>query len=476
MPADTFHILTFGCQMNVNDSLWMARSLRRLGFVETALESARVVILNTCSVREKPEQKVYSALGHLRRATRETPGAFAVVTGCVAQHIGKGFFDRFPHVRLVAGGDGIVMVPQAILRLCADPDLRLDYTLFSASYPERDPALSARAGEQPGPVAYVSIMQGCDNFCAYCIVPYTRGRQKSRATDAILDECRAALDSGAQEITLLGQNVNAFGLDAQSEPGVSFPSLLRRVAALPGLARLRFVTPHPKDFSPETIALFSELPALCPRLHLPMQAGSDAVLARMRRRYHRADYLQLVKNLRRARPDLALSTDIIVGFPGESEADFQETLDMLDAAAFMSSFSFAYSDRPGTAASRFPDKIPPQIKAERLERLQARQEILSGRWLADLVGRETRILLEGPSRKAAPLPAVVTEAERPASSSLAAAPDGSESWQGRDPWGDVVNVRLPKGAGAPGVLLPVRLTAAKRHSLLAEALDQGKRA
>ncbi len=266
---------------------------------------------------------MYSALGRIRHATRGTPGAFAVVAGCVAQQIGAGFFERFPQVRLVVGSDGIAMAPQAIARLCDDPNLRLDYTLFSESYPERDPALSGAPGETPGPIAYVNIMQGCDNFCAYCIVPYTRGRQKSRATGAILDECRAALDNGAKEITLLGQNVNAFGLDAHGDPGVSFPGLLRQAAALPGLERLRFVTPHPKDFSPETTALFADLPVLCPRLHLPLQAGSDAVLTRMRRRYDRAGYLRLVEELRRARPDLALSTDIIVGFPGESEADFQ---------------------------------------------------------------------------------------------------------------------------------------------------------
>jgi len=478
MPAGTFHILTFGCQMNVNDSLWLARSLRRLGFVETPLEHAEVTILNTCSVREKPEQKVYSALGRIRHATRGTPGAFAVVAGCVAQQIGAGFFERFPQVRLVVGSDGIAMAPQAIARLCDDPNLRLDYTLFSESYPERDPALSGAPGETPGPIAYVNIMQGCDNFCAYCIVPYTRGRQKSRATGAILDECRAALDNGAKEITLLGQNVNAFGLDAHGDPGVSFPGLLRQAAALPGLERLRFVTPHPKDFSPETAALFADLPVLCPRLHLPLQAGSDAVLTRMRRRYDRAGYLRLVEELRRARPDLALSTDIIVGFPGESEADFQETLDMLDAAGFMSSFSFVYSDRPGTKASRFPDKIPPEVKAERLDRLQERQEILSEQWLAGMVGRETTVLLEGPSRKA-DLPPVAPETDSPKSPSTALTGENkSESWQGRDPWGDAVNVRLPKGVGAPGMLLPVRLTAAKRHSLLAEPvkpLDQGEK-
>lgn len=469
MPANTFHIITFGCQMNVNDSLWLARSLQRLGFVRTTLERARVIILNTCSVRDKPEQKVYSALGRIRQATGKTGDAFVVVAGCVAQQIGTGFFTRFPQVRLVLGSDGLVMAPQAIVRLCNEPEIRLDYTDFSETYPERDPALPDRSGVSP--VAFVNIMQGCDNFCAYCIVPYTRGRQKSRTTAAVLDECRAVLDNGAREITLLGQNVNAFGLDRHGERETSFADLLRRVAALPGLRRLRFVTPHPKDFSPELVALFAELPVLCPRLHLPLQAGSDTVLAGMRRRYDQAGYLRLVDALRQARPDLALSTDLIVGFPGESEEDFQETLRMLDAVSFMSSFSFAYSDRPGTAASRLAGKISPEIRAARLERLQARQDVLSARWLADRVGLETTVLLEGASRKHLASASSGKDFRPAACGSEHTEEHGMESWQGRDPWGDVVHVCLPKGAGGPGLLLPVRVTAAKRHSLLARPLE-----
>ncbi|MEG2139722.1 MAG: tRNA (N6-isopentenyl adenosine(37)-C2)-methylthiotransferase MiaB [Bilophila sp.] len=463
MAHGTFHIITFGCQMNVNDSSWLTRALERRGFVQAALEDASIVILNTCSVRDKPEQKVYAALGRIKHLFRNNPAAFAVVAGCVAQQIGAGFFDRFSYVRLVVGGDGLAEAPDALVRLCADRHLRLNLTAFSAVYPERDPALpkgslAHAAFDAPSadsslpvvlPVAYVNIMQGCDNFCAYCIVPYTRGRQKSRSATAILEECRAFIDNGAREITLLGQNVNAYGQDRHAVGTTTFAQLLREVAALPGLARLRFVTPHPKDLSPEVIAMFGELPILCPRLHLPLQAGSDAVLTRMGRKYDRARFLELVDALRTVRPDMALSTDIIVGFPGESEADFQQTLEMLDAAAFMSSFSFCYSDRPGTAASRFHDKIAPAKQALRLERLQAKQEQLSLRWLQGRVGCETDMLLEGVSRKQT---------------------GAQESWQGRDPWGDVVNVALPAGVGAPGRLLPVRIVTAKRHSLVAEVL------
>lgn len=450
MAQGTFHIITFGCQMNVNDSFWLSRSLQRRGFVESPLEQAEIVILNTCSVRDKPEQKVYAALGRIKYETRRVPNSFAVVAGCVAQQIGAGFFERFPQVRLVVGGDGLAMAPDAIERLHADPALRLNLTDFSEVYPERDPALPAHGEGDILPVAYVNIMQGCDNFCTYCIVPFTRGRQKSRGPEAILDECRALIDNGAKEITLLGQNVNSYGLDKHASGDTSFAQLLRRVAELPGLARLRFVTPHPKDLSPDVIAMFAELPNLCPRLHLPLQAGSDRVLARMNRKYDMARYMSLVEALRTARPDIALSTDLIVGFPGETEEQFQETLAAVRAVDFMSSFSFCYSDRPGTAASRHEEKVDPAEKLHRLERLQALQEGLSSKWLKARVGCETEVLLEGVSRK--------QDGEDA----------GSESWQGRDPWGDAVNVSLPSGVGAPGLILPVRIVADKKHSLVGE--------
>ena len=351
MRERSYHIITFGCQMNVHDSLWLGRVLQRRGFAEGSLEEAQVVVVNTCSVREKPEQKVMSALGRIRQATNSNPDVLVVVTGCVAQQLGEELF-RQPQVRLVAGSDGIASAPEAIERLLAEPDRKLSLLDFTSSYEEREEGVRAPSG----PVAYVNIMQGCDNFCAYCIVPYTRGRQKSRLTAAVLDDCRKALEDGAREICLLGQNVNAFGRDKHGD-GVSFADLLRQVAALPGLLRLRYVTPHPKDMGPEDVALFGELPNLCPRLHLPLQAGSDAVLARMGRKYDAARYIELTDALRAARPDIALSTDLIVGFPGESEEDFQQTLALMRRCGFMSSFSFCYSDRPGTRASRFLDKI-----------------------------------------------------------------------------------------------------------------------
>lgn len=289
-----------------------------------------------------------SALGRVRQATGGNPDVLVAVAGCVAQQLGERLFERQSQVRLVAGSDGISAAPAAVERLLAEPELRLSLLDFTSRYVEREPGVQAAAG----PSAYVNIMQGCDNFCTYCIVPFTRGRQKSRSTPAIVDECRAVLDRGAREITLLGQNVNAFGRD-RSGDGVSFAELLSRVAALPGLARLRYVTPHPKDMGPEDVAAFAELTPLCPRLHLPLQAGSDTVLERMRRKYDRQGFLKLVASLRAARPDLALSTDLIVGFPGETEEDFKATLEMMQACGFMSSFSFCYSDRPGSARRAF---------------------------------------------------------------------------------------------------------------------------
>ncbi len=448
MAPRTYHILTFGCQMNVTDSQWLARALEKRGFTAAPLEEARVAIVNTCSVREKPELKVYSALGRIRHAARNVPGAFAVVAGCVAQQIGSGFFEKFPHVRLVVGGDAIASAPESIERLCEEPNLKINLTDFSASYNERDVALGP--SDTLPPVAFVNIMQGCNNFCAYCIVPYTRGRQKSRASGAILEECRAVLARGAKEITLLGQNVNSYGMDTGEISGPSrFADLLCRVAELPGLLRLRFVTPHPKDFSPEVIRLFGEVPQLCPRLHLPLQSGSDAVLKRMGRRYDSAAYLRLVEALRKACPDIALSTDLIVGFPGETEEDFQQTLRLAREAGFMSGFSFCYSDRPGTASEGFNGKISAEEKLDRLDRLQAQLERQSERWLASRVGKSTDILLEGASR-------------RESGSSDAV------SWQGKDPWGDTVNIALP--SGRPGELVRVEIATAKRHSLLGNIL------
>lgn len=448
--STTFHIVTFGCQMNVNDSSWLARRFVRKGWQEAPAGKADVIVVNTCSVREKPELKVRSALGQIRQETGASPRVLVAVAGCVAQQVGEGIFAWSPQVRLVAGSDGMGHIPDALDDLLRHPRKRISLLDFTARYEEREDADDTPAA----PCEYVNIMQGCDNFCTYCIVPFTRGRQKSRATAAILEECRSLVARGAKEITLLGQNVNAFGLD-RSADGTSFAELLERVSAIPGLARLRYVTPHPKDMDERDVACFARLGNLCPRLHLPMQAGSDRILQRMHRRYDSAGFLRLVEALKAAQPGMALSTDLIVGFPGETEDDFQATLDMVRRCGFVASYSFCYSDRPGTRASLFGDKIPADVQLDRLHRLQAVQEELSGAWLAGRVGGTTEVLLEGPSPHQDP----------------AAAGDGTVTWQGRDPQGALVHTPLPAGDHT-GVLLPVRIVGAHRHSLRARPLEE----
>lgn len=430
--------------MNVNDSAWLSRSLIGRGFIQESVENAQIILVNTCSVREKPEQKVLSTLGQIRRI-RPDVGIVGVM-GCVAQQMGESLFKHSRQVRLVAGGDAVASIPQAIERLCKEPELRISLLDFSDSYLEREPG----AALPSPPTAYINIMQGCDNFCAYCIVPYTRGRQKSRSSLAILDECKQRILQGAREICLLGQNVNAFGRDKTGD-GTNFASLVTQIATLPGLQRLRYTSPHPKDMTFEDIETFVKCPTLCPSLHLPLQSGSDTVLKRMGRKYSRQDYLDLVRQLRNTRPDIALSTDIIVGFPGESEQDFQDTLSMMETCAFVSSFSFCYSDRPGTRASKFLDKTPQDIQQERLSTLQNLQDSLTLQWLRSRVGQRTTVLIDGESRKQSPT---------------------HDSWQGRDPYGAVVHINLPSGPNYLGSMVEVEIHTAKKHSLLANKLGE----
>jgi len=450
-----FHVITFGCQMNVHESDWIGRALVARGWSAAPEDEAQAIIVNTCSVRDKPEQKVYSQLGRLAPHAAVDPRKFVAVGGCVAQQVGQGLLDRFPFVRLVFGTDQVHRVPEALDRLAADPALRLALLDFTAGLEERPPVFDAPAAQSYAPgQAYVSIMQGCDNFCAYCIVPFTRGRQKSRSSSAILDECRALVGRGVRELTLLGQNVNSYGRDRHGD-GTTFARLLRRVAEIPGLARLRFTTSHPRDLGPDVVAAFAELPALCPSLHLPLQAGSDRVLKRMGRGYGLERYLGLVRDLRAARPDLALTTDLIVGFPGETEEDFLATLEAMRAADYESSFSFAYSDRPGTRAERMAGKLDQAEKLERLARLQALQEELTSRALAARVGTRAEVLVEGESVKQEP--------------------GAPRSWRGRDAHGRVVNFRFagPQPAGdLTGRLVAVRIAQAKKHSLRGEAVGE----
>lgn len=445
-----FCVITFGCQMNVHDSDWLSRAMTSRGWERTPEEEAQVFVVNTCSVRDKPEQKVYSELGRLAAYCRAKPEAFVAVGGCVAQQVGTRLFERFDFVRLVFGSDGIASAPAMLARIARGEVPRASLLDLVPEYPEREQAWPSDPGAIGCPTpghAFVNIMQGCDNFCAYCIVPYVRGPQKSRHPDAVLDECRGLLSRGVREITLLGQNVNSFGLDAGGI-GVNFAELLRRIAALPGLARLRFTTSHPKDIDPAVIRAFGELPNLCPQLHLPLQSGSDRVLASMGRTYDAARYLSIVDALRRARPDIALTTDLIVGFPGETDADFQDTLAMLRRVRFENAYSFKYSDRPGVAAAELNPKVEESVAAERLSHLQIVQNKITRQCLETCVGRRTEVLCEGPSKRQ---------------------DEDLVSWRGRDPAGRVVNVRALQAAwDLAGKMLPVTIVEAKNHSLLGE--------
>jgi tRNA-2-methylthio-N6-dimethylallyladenosine synthase len=448
-----FHIVTFGCQMNVNDSDWLARALLARGWQEAPEDEADLVVLNTCSVREKPEQKVHSALGRLGQSFRGRPHAFAAVGGCVAQQLGDELLRRYPFVRLVFGSDGIAQAPNALERVAAEPGLQMALLDFLKTYPEREEAWEGGAAahaDGPGPrQCFVNIMQGCDNFCAYCIVPYTRGRQKSRRPEAVLHECREQIARGVREITLLGQNVNSFGQDAGGA-GMNFAELLHAVAALPGLDRLRFTTSHPKDIAPEVVRAFGELENLCPHLHLPLQSGSDAVLRSMGRKYDTARYLGIVRALQAARPDIALGTDLIVGFPGETDEDFERTLEMMREVRFESSYSFKYSDRPGVAAVNMTPKVDPQTASERLSRLQELQNEITSEALESRVGAVCEVLFDGPSR---------------------VQPGGAAFWRGRDSGGRIVNVPLrgsEREEDLAGRIMPVRITEAKKHSLIGE--------
>lgn len=434
-----YHFTTFGCQMNVRDSAWLQAALDDVGHESAEMQDADIFFLNTCSVREKPELRTREAIKRLA-ATR--PDAAIVVMGCVATQLGEELFAIAPQVRIVAAPDNLGEIPDAIEAILQDPVRKIAALRFASDFPER----SFHEEKCPTKVVHVNIMQGCDNFCAYCIVPFTRGRQKSRSRGAILAECESRLAGGARELCLLGQNVNAWG-GRGAVADRKFASLLRDVAALPGLERLRFHTSHPADMGPNVVQCIAELPVVCPRIHLPLQSGSDRILKAMGRRHNRTDYLALVASIRAARPDVAFSTDLIVGFPGETDADFQDTLEMIHACQFISSYSFAYSDRPGTRAALMPDKIEPAEKLRRLKILQKNQDKLTAELLQKRTGQKTAVLLESP-----------------------AARGGHHAWQGRDPYGVTVNVAMPADAPCMGALVAVQITEAKKHSLCADFL------
>jgi tRNA-2-methylthio-N6-dimethylallyladenosine synthase len=386
-------IHTFGCQMNEADSARMIEALAKSGWAPTAsADDADLVILNTCSIREKSEQKLLSALGRYRPLKVER-GTRIGVGGCVAQQEKTRLLKKVPYLDFVFGPDQVGKLPE-IVRRVEEENVRLAETewLDSSTYvfPQADPDFARGRA-----TAFVTAMKGCNNVCSFCIVPYTRGREVSRPVDEILEEVRGLTSVGVKEITLIGQNVNSYA------GGVSFAELLRRTAAVDGVERVRFTTSHPHDLSDELIALFAEEPKVMPHFHLPVQSGSDSVLARMRRTYTVEWYLDRLEKLRAARPGIAITTDIIVGFPGETEEDFQKTMDLVERVRFENAYSFIYSPRPRTAAARHLHEwgeVPRETAVARLVRLQAVLREHSFEYYASCIGTQVEVLVEGPSR------------------------------------------------------------------------------
>ncbi|MBF9028890.1 tRNA (N6-isopentenyl adenosine(37)-C2)-methylthiotransferase MiaB [Rhodobacterales bacterium HKCCE3408] len=389
------YVKTYGCQMNVYDSERMAEALGQQGYVETTdMAEADMILLNTCHIREKAAEKVYSELGRLKPLREAKPDLKIGVAGCVAQAEGAEIMARQPMVNLVVG-------PQAYHRLPAMMEaVDRGETALDTDFPEEDKFLHLPAGRKParGPTAFLTVQEGCDKFCAFCVVPYTRGAEVSRPVDRLMREARDLVERGVREITLLGQNVNAYhGQGPDGEWGLA--RLIREMAGIDGLDRIRFTTSHPNDMDDDLIAAFGDCEALMPYLHLPVQSGSDRILKRMNRSHTAESYLTLIERLRAARPDLLLSGDFIVGFPEETDEDFQATLDLIEAARYGAAYTFKYSPRPGTPAAERP-QVPDAIADDRLQRLQALITRQQRAAQEAMVGKETTVLFEKPGRMA----------------------------------------------------------------------------
>ena len=395
MPRRYF-IKTFGCQMNEYDSARMADVLSAgAGLVATGdPHEADVLLMNTCSVREKAQEKVFSLLGEWRRLKSRRPEVIIGVGGCVASQEGEAITGRAPFVDLVFGPQTLHRLPQMIAELRRTGRAQVD-----VSFPEIEKFDSLPEPRAEGARAFVSVMEGCSKYCSFCIVPYTRGEEMSRGFDSVLDEVRALAAQGVAEVTLLGQNVNAYAGPMADGARVDLATLIHHVARVPGIERIRFTTSHPLEFNDSLIEAFASVPRLADHLHLPVQSGSDRVLALMKRGYTSLEFKDKVRRLRAARPGISLSSDFIVGFPGESERDFEATLALVREVGFDQSFSFIYSRRPGTPAASLPDEVSHEVKQQRLARLQATLESQARAVSEAMVGTRQRVLIERPAKR-----------------------------------------------------------------------------
>jgi tRNA-2-methylthio-N6-dimethylallyladenosine synthase len=435
------YLRTYGCQMNEYDSAAIASVLAAAEGLEPAAQAdeADVIVFNTCSVREKAQEKVFADLGRVKHLKRANPRLMIAVGGCVASQEGAGIVARAPFVDVVFGPQTLHRLPELLARRRASGAAQVD-----TSFPEIEKFDRLPAPRVAGASAFVSIMEGCSKYCSFCVVPYTRGEEVSRPFADLMREIAALAQRGVREVTLLGQNVNAWLGDIGGAPA-DFAELLRYVAEVDGIERIRYTTSHPREFTQRLIDVHAELPALAPHVHLPVQSGADRVLAAMKRGYTGLEYRSIVRRLKRARPGLSLTSDFIVGFPGETEADFEATLALASELGFDGSFSFLYSPRPGTPAAELADETPREAKLERLQRLQALLDTQASAVSESMVGGVERVLVEGPSRKDA------------------------RELAGRTGNNRVVNFRAPPALA--GRFADVRVTAARAHSLRGELLD-----
>jgi len=395
-------IKSYGCQMNVYDSHRMADTLAPEGYVEThSPADADLVVLNTCHIREKAAEKVYSEIGRMRQLKDSAAGAgrrmVVAVAGCVAQAEGEEILRRAAPVDLVVGPQSYHRLPEMLRRVAAGEKV-VDTEFPIESKFDVLAAPTGAATRARGVTAFVTVQEGCDKFCTFCVVPYTRGAEASRPAARIVAEAERLADAGVRELTLIGQNVNAYHGTGPDGREWTLARLMYRLSEIPGIARLRYTTSHPRDVTDDLVEAHRDLPALMPQLHLPVQSGADRVLAAMNRRHTRADYLSVISRLRAARPDLALSSDFIVGFPGESEADFRDTVALVDEVGYASAFSFKYSPRPGTPAADMADQVPEPVKEERLAVLQAAIERSRRAFNLRCLGSTVDVLFEKPGR------------------------------------------------------------------------------
>ncbi|RNC91394.1 MAG: tRNA (N6-isopentenyl adenosine(37)-C2)-methylthiotransferase MiaB [Oricola sp.] len=446
-------VKTYGCQMNVYDSQRMADALARDGFVETSTpDDADMVLLNTCHIREKAAEKVYSEIGRLRqlRARRQKAGADLMigVAGCVAQAEGREIVARAPAVDFVIGPTTYHRLPDVVAR--ARGGEKVVETEFAVEDKfEHLPEQQKRQVRSRGVTAFLTVQEGCDKFCTFCVVPYTRGAEVSRPVAQIVEEARRLVDAGVREITLLGQNVNAWHGEAQDGRQWGLGELLHELARIDGLARLRYTTSHPRDMDDALIAAHRDLDMLMPYLHLPVQAGSDRVLKAMNRKHTGDDYRRLVDRIRKARPDIALSGDFIVGFPGETDADFEDTMRIVRDVSYAQAFSFKYSPRPGTPGATMDGHVEETVKSERLQRLQALLGEQQAAFMKSLEGQEIAVLLEKPGRDAGQL-------------------------VGRSPW--LQPVICDETVGKIGDSVTVRIERASANSLISSEAANRRRA